>query len=197
MWAARRFRLQVDLGYADSDERPDPQTVIAMMMLLLSGRAARPVREQWRELTAQRIDDTLASAQPTGAGYRLSVRALILGESAVAHMPLGADEVPILDGVQIRERPFAPHFGLTLELAGPLTPPFERRIKDLLSGPASVPVQERWSELTARLVSGLLIRKLPGLQLSSVTLRIGDRASDRIVLAPGSVPVLDAIRVEV
>ena len=42
MWAARRYRLQVELGYPDPDERPDPEVLIAMLMELLSGRDARP-----------------------------------------------------------------------------------------------------------------------------------------------------------
>jgi hypothetical protein len=204
MWAARRYRLDVELGYPDPDERPDPEVLIAMMKTLLSGRDGRPVREQWPALTAARIDDALAGTRAHGATHRLSVRVLMIGERAVEQVPLGEGEVPILDGIQLRERPFRPHFALDLELTSiggaerPADEQLQRRIKTLLSGPGSVPVRERWSELTPRLVEGLLARELgPGLWPSSVGLRIGEHGVERIRVAPGDVPVLDTVALSI
>lgn len=193
MWAARRYRLHVELGYADPDQRPDPQAVIAMMKTLLSGKDALPVRKQWAALTATQIDAALASAQPRDASYRLSVRTILVGERAVEQVPLGDREVPILDGVQLRDCPFRPHFGLVV--SSPLSPDSERQIKALLSGPGSVPVRERWSEITLRLLDGLFARELPpALRPSPVTLRIGEHDRRFIPLEAGSVPVLDTIK---
>ncbi len=193
MWAARRYRLHVELGYPDPDQRPDRQAVIAMLKTLLSGKDARPVRDRWPALTAARIDAALASAQPRDAIYRLSVRTLLVGERAVEQVPLGDGEVPILDGVQLRDCPFRPHFGLVV--SRPVSPDGERRIKALLSGPGSVPVRERWSEITPRLLDGLFARELPpALRPGSVTLRIAEQDRPFIPLEAGSVPVLDAIK---
>lgn len=200
MWAARRYRLQVELGYPDPDERPGTEVILAMMTTLLSGKDARPVREHWPALTAKRIDDALSSVQPHSASYRLSVRVLMIGERAVDQVPLGEGEVPILDGVQIRDRPYRPHFGLVLTLVATGAQPSDAlraRIQASLSGPASVPVREAWSEITPRLLEGVLVRELaPELRLSSVALRIGERGVDRIPLAPGDVPVLDALTIQ-
>jgi hypothetical protein len=196
-WAARRYRLQVELGYPDPDERPDTEVVLAMLTTLLSGVDARPARERWPALTAARIDAALASAQPRSATYQLTVRAIVVGERVVDRLPLGDGELAILDGVQLRDRPFHPHFRLALSVTGAAPPDLLARLRARLSGPASLPVRDRWSELTPRLLEGVVARELgPGVRLVSLALRIGERGVERIALAPGDVPVLDAVTVQ-
>jgi hypothetical protein len=202
VWAARRYRLQVELGYPDPDERPHPDLLTAMLMELLSGRDAKPVRDRWPALTAAGIDELLSRMRPHGETHRLSVQALMIGERAVEQVPLADGEVPILDGVQFLDRPFKPHFRLDLELRsdGGADSSVEERIRKrvmaLFSGPSGVPVQERWSEITLRLLDTALARELrPDLRLFSKALWKGTKPVDRIALEPRDVPVLDTVTI--
>jgi hypothetical protein len=185
------------LGYPDPDAAPEVGALRAALEALLSGPGSLPVSEGWPELTPERIDRALRERLLADSEARLSVRTLMLGEASTQRVPLREGEVPILDSVEIVERPHFPHFGLELTVSGPRLPPADvlrARVRGLLSGPSGAPVAERWGEITRSLVQRTLARGVlsePAQQLGVVALRIGERVVERIPLAPGSVPVLD------
>lgn len=197
IWAARRFRLMLVLGYPDPDGRPEWATLNAMLMELFSGRDARPLREGWGELSPARMDKLIEEMQPHGTTFRLKVQALLVGEQAVSRLVLQEGELPILDGIQIEERPYWPHFGLQIAL--PMAPSDEaelrRRIAELFSGPLSIPVKEQWSELSASLVAWTLKRVI-GLDPSTLDITVANRRVHRIRLEALDVPVLDGIEIK-
>jgi hypothetical protein len=166
IWAARRYRLQIEVAYPDPDDRPDLAALTETITALLSGRDAAPLRP---EITAARVDEILAQVPPSGAGYRLSTRLLMIGERAVDRVPLWENELPILDSLQIRERLYTPHYGLQIELAYKASPPLKdpeeishkelrKQIMLKLSGPDSVPVTaaEPWVQIDLARVNKVL-----------------------------------------
>jgi hypothetical protein len=196
IWVARRFRLVLDIGYADPDvyEREQIQKDI---MNLFPCCGASPVLRCWPEITAAQIDGVL----PRGDGYRVSARSIIVGDRAVERVPLKKGELPIVDSVQLRERGFGPHFSLGMNRAGEGSDPaigreLDNEIRRLLSGPESKLVKERWSEITLSLLHGLFARELPShadaLELSA--LLVGEESVERVELTKGDVPILDRIR---
>jgi hypothetical protein len=220
LWAARRFRLLVELAFPDPDEGYDVEQLRTAIEGLLSGPDATPIREQWTEITAARIDELLRRVPAPGGQYRLSVRRLMVGERAVERVPIGKHELPVLDHVRIRERQFLPHYGLALQLSGGGAPLDEaqlrRQIKEKLSGPESVPLAKGWRELSPAAIDGVLSALVEGtgyeLSVRSITVPAGGgegapalspgvpalgtrRAVAIVPLQPGDVPILDVLQI--
>lgn len=200
IWAARRFRLLVELAYPDPDDRYDVESIRATIEGLLSGRDAVPIRDGWGEITPARIDDLLRSVPASGARYRLSVRRLMIGERAVERVPLGDHELPLLDHVRIRERQFLPHYGLALKLSGTgvgalSVDALREPIGKKLSGPDATPLTEGWLEITPESINRVLARvlaELPGgsgytLSVRTISLPVSD-ASEQGAIEPALPP---------
>lgn len=78
--------------------------------------------------------------------------------------------------------------------ARPDFPAIERRLPVLLSGPASLPAQRGWTELTPAIVEHALATALAGVGVTAKVTRLiaGRRAVAEIVLGPRELPILDS-----
>lgn len=217
IWTARRYRVQLELSYADPDERPSTTTLIAALKARLSGRRSVPAREGWREMTIQRLNEVVSQVALPSQGYGLTVLVLLVGQRRVERIPLLAGELPILDDLQFRERNTSAHYRLELEMTwverpseakdpDMATPRLKERIRKLLSGPQSVPAMERWTEITVASVEWLLRQRADELLSSEgqfnatfrvLGLMLGNTAAERLSLSGGEVPILDALHLAI
>ncbi|KYG03834.1 hypothetical protein BE21_49870 [Sorangium cellulosum] len=216
IWAARRYRLQIEVAFPDPDDRPGAW-LSGALMALLSGPDAAPARERWPEITAARLDALFQRVPRAGEAFRLSTRRLMIGGRAVDRVPLADGELPIVDSLELSERVSMPHFGLQIELVWGggdegLMEALRARIQGMLSGPGAVPVAEGWTEITVPRVNGALEGVAPpgaGYRLSARMLtlverragragaRVVQRAVERVPLRPGDVPVLETLQIAV
>ena len=102
IWAARRFSLQLSVGYDTLDTRPDLAAIPPLVPALLSGPGSLPVQRGWTAITPALVDDALATVF-AGAGFSVKVTRLIVDRRAVETVQLGERELPILDHVSVAD----------------------------------------------------------------------------------------------
>src|SRR5262249_41369305 len=149
------------LLHADAATQADPLALLAQLQDYLTNKlswwGSPAITRKWPEISGARLDEALAEMFPEDATYRLRTRHIIVGEREVDRVPLLPGEVPVVESVQIRERPFRPHFSIVIDPKRAPAPDgeLERRVRELLSGLGSTPVTQGWGEITIAQVRSL------------------------------------------